>query len=792
LPEPRDKRVELILQSLEGLPTLPVVAIQLLEATSSRTSTTADIVRLIESDLALTARIMKLVHRADLGAGTVNTVERAVVLLGLEAIRNAVLAVSVFEVFQSAGKASETFNRNDFWKHCIAVACCAELLATSMVNTSGKSAAGVDPSEAFICGLLHDMGKVALDAALPKSFARVVEAAELLRGNIADLERTVIGLDHMVVGKRLAERWGLPTNVRDCIWLHGQLPQALPTTVTNARLVTLTTLADVLVREQHLGYSGNHLFPIPRQTLVDALGLTPEQINAALAQLVEKLEARCVALGLGQASTTELYQQAIVRANQELGHVSNQLAARNRKLAVRAKFFDALSGFQSEMRPDAPPSDVLDAIGQTAVAVLDVGSAAIFSLAPGCNFAETVLVDKTGQTIEKTVVETGAAVLSELSPSPDDPSAPLQDHSAGPVVSAGKELEWLLAAVSPKLGHANRFWISLKADGRCIGGVLWGAPTGEPLRLAPQNTELNAIAGGWSLALRTAQIREDSRALSEQLAEANRQLQNAQSELLRSKMLTVVGEMAAGAAHEMNNPLAVISGRSQLLASQLDDPKFKSAATLIFEQSHRLSQIITELMDFACPTKPAIVNCDVTDLVQQAVNEAKAGTDSVDRTVSVNVGDVPAVTVDPKQVTAALAEVVANALQATNPQESASPGMTPDKPAADEHSDVPFGHVSIHVAFDPYSQRVVLSVADDGCGMDDHTAKCAFDPFFSARPAGRRRGMGLAKALRWVEGSGGSIRLESRLGKGTRAVILLPASQPSPPEATSEGLRKQA
>jgi len=100
--------------------------------------------------------------------------------------------------------------------------------------------------------------------------------------------------------------------------------------------------------------------------------------------------------------------------------------------------------------------------------------------------------------------------------------------------------------------------------------------------------------------------------------------------------------------------------------------------------------------------------------------------------------------------------------------------------------------VSVHVAFDPYSQRVVLSVADDGCGMDEQTTKCAFDPFFSAKAAGRRRGMGLAKALRWVEGSGGSIRLESRLGKGTRAVILLPAAKPSPPEAASEAMRKQA
>jgi HD-like signal output (HDOD) protein/signal transduction histidine kinase len=825
------------------LPTLPAVAVQLLQLTGSQSSTTGDIVRLIESDPALTTRIMKLVHRADLGAGSgVQTVERAVILLGLEAVRNAVLAVSVFEVFQSVGPASTTFNRNDFWKHCIAVACCCELLAGSMVAKRGR-ACGVDPSEAFICGLLHDMGKVALDAALPKSFARVVEAAELLRGNIADLERTVIGLDHMVVGKRLAERWELPSNVRDCIWLHGQLPAALPTTVANARLVNLTTLSDVLVREQHLGYSGNHLFPIQRQTLIDALGLTNQQIDEVLAQLVEKLELRCAGLGLGQASTAELYQQAIVRANQELGQVSTQLAARNRKLAIRAKFFDALSGFQSEMHPDAPPSEVLDAIGQTAIAVLDVGTAAIFSLPPGCDFAETVLVDSAGLVFEKSVVETGPGLSlvpdliapdhgdappgptaqdqhqdqssSALPPGPEAPtpeppppearlpeapapapSGPLPQVQVSlgpvlpsPVLPVGRELEWLLAAISPRLGHSHRYWISLKADGRCIGGVIWGAPLGEVQRLGAQAPELTAMAGGWSLALRTAQIREDSRALSEQLAEANRRLQNAQSELLRSKMLVVVGEMAAGAAHEMNNPLAVISGRSQLLASQLKDPKLKSAALLIFEQSHRLSQIITELMDFACPTKAAVENCEVARIVEQAVTEAKAGTDSADRTISVTVGDVPAVTVDPKQVAAALAEVVANALQATDPHEAAS-GSPPR--IETENSGAAFGHVSIYVAFDPYSQRVVLSVADDGCGMDQQTARCAFDPFFSAKPAGRRRGMGLAKALRWVEGSGGSIRLESRLGKGTRAVILLPAARPSPPEAAGEAVRRQA
>src|SRR4029453_100901 len=154
----------------------------------------------------------------------------------------------------------------------------------------------------------------------------------------------------------------------------------------------------------------------------------------------------------------------------------------------------------------------------------------------------------------------------------------------GPVLSVGEQLEWLLAGVSPRLPADQRFWICLETEGTCIGGVIWGARSGEAQRLSPQAQELTALATGWGLALRTAQIREESRTLAEQLAEANRQLHNAQNELLRSRTLVSVGEMAAGAAHEMNNPLAVISGRSQVLASQLTDPKLKPGANPIFRQ----------------------------------------------------------------------------------------------------------------------------------------------------------------------------------------------------------------
>ncbi len=92
----------------------------------------------------------------------------------------------------------------------------------------------------------------------------------------------------------------------------------------------------------------------------------------------------------------------------------------------------------------------------------------------------------------------------------------------------------------------------------------------------------------------------------------------------------------------------------------------------------------------------------------------------------------------------------------------------------------------IHAAYDSFSSRVVVSVNDNGCGMDGQTLKRAFDPFFSSLKAGRRRGLGLAKALRWVESSGGSIRLESTEKQGTRAMVLLPAAWPVAGDAIEE------
>jgi signal transduction histidine kinase len=376
------------------------------------------------------------------------------------------------------------------------------------------------------------------------------------------------------------------------------------------------------------------------------------------------------------------------------------------------------------------------------VTALDVKCVCAFSLMPGQSFAEAQLFDEKGDVLQSLLIDCEQR-----------PATPIKGD--GPVLPAGQEMEWLMASISPQLTSGSRFWICLEAEGGAIGGVVWGAQAGEAQRLSVQAAELSGMASGWALALRTAQIREEARMLSEQLAETNRQLQNAQSEIVRTRMIASVGEMAAGAAHEMNNPLAIISGRSQLLASVLSDPKLQLSAKSIYEQSHRLTDIITELMDYAKPVPPAPRNTDLAEMVEHAIKDAKERCNPADRKLEITMGELPEVAVDPQQVGAALREVIENAIQAT-----------------DEKS----GQIAIHAAHDPYSSRVVVTVSDNGCGMDEKTLKQAFDPFYSHKQAGRRRGMGLAKALRWVESSGGSIRLESRPGEGTRALILLPAA----------------
>jgi len=240
------QRAEMVLAQLRDLPSLPAVVVRLLALTGDDQADLREIVSLIETDPPLAAKVLSTIRKARYGGGGgADTVEKAVLMLGTGAIRNLVLAVGVLNVFgpvETALAEEQRFERTEFWKHCLAVGCAAELLAERLRPR-------VDPSEAFVCGLLHDLGKIALYTVMPKSYERALRSAAARHGSLADAERDVLGVDHMIAGKRLGRQWRLPEPITACMWLHHHPPGALPSRVEQGQLIRTVYVADVMARE---------------------------------------------------------------------------------------------------------------------------------------------------------------------------------------------------------------------------------------------------------------------------------------------------------------------------------------------------------------------------------------------------------------------------------------------------------------------------------------------------------------------------------------------------------------
>jgi signal transduction histidine kinase len=215
-----------------------------------------------------------------------------------------------------------------------------------------------------------------------------------------------------------------------------------------------------------------------------------------------------------------------------------------------------------------------------------------------------------------------------------------------------------------------------------------------------------------------------------------------------------LAEMAAGVAHELNNPLSVIAGRAQLLAQAESDGQKRHVLDLIGENAREASSIIDDLMSFAQPDPPRPAKVNIRQVLDEAVEFAthKTGGEPINIQVRVAEG-VGEVLVDSAQVISALANVIANSV------ESYADALGPVK-----------------ITAKPAEGAVRLQISDLGYGMDAETVRKATYPFFSAKPAGRKRGMGLAYTARLIQLNQGALAIESHPDHGTTVTITLPSA----------------
>lgn len=279
------------------------------------------------------------------------------------------------------------------------------------------------------------------------------------------------------------------------------------------------------------------------------------------------------------------------------------------------------------------------------------------------------------------------------------------------------------------------------------------------------------------------------------LNEVNRALTAARDELVRAEKLASVGQLAAGIAHEIGNPLGAILGYLEVAERRRQvSPELFSE---LKRETQRIDKIVKGLLDYARPRQPSPRRTRVNDVVQDVIDllETQGRLKEVDLRLEL-ASELPSVHADPHQLEQVMVNLLLNAVEAGNGKEShritvktetaVHRTRTPPSRRRDDPQGVDYSHLRrLQARWGGMTQpplrqgaRLVrVAVLDNGPGIPDEILERVFDPFFTTKEPGQGTGLGLAVAARLVEGMGGTIEAESQEGRGTRFSVLLPATE---------------
>ncbi len=246
--------------------------------------------------------------------------------------------------------------------------------------------------------------------------------------------------------------------------------------------------------------------------------------------------------------------------------------------------------------------------------------------------------------------------------------------------------------------------------------------------------------------------------MQSELRERDKQLEIARQQRFHQEKMAAIGSLAVAIAHEVNNPIAAITG----VAEAIQDKRMSKMCfgescrpELILEQTHRISQITRQLAEMTTPYSPEAQSLDLNAILRRtcAFLRYDKRFAKIEFKLELNSG-VPSINAVADHLTQVLMNLLINAADATS-------GIVGREPL-----------ICIETRSD--SREVVLLVADNGCGMDAATMARAFDEAFTTKPPGRGSGIGLFMCRSLVEAEGGRIELDSTPGHGTRVSVFLP------------------
>lgn len=264
-----------VVEKTPDLPALPAATLAVMRESQASTATAHSVARYLSQDQALTARVLRLANSAFYGMQRrIASPDEAVIVLGMRAVRNLAMIASTYHWMDKPLK-GYSLEPHEFWEHSLSTAVAAQVLAQNVAPASCDLA--------FTCGLLHDLGKVALSAWLENRSCAMSAVAAKLDLTIDQAERRVLGFDHQQVGSRLAEKWNLPKVIVDAIGFHHTPSECFP----EVQMVDIIHVADYLASTSEVTtHGGGGLHFSLDQGCLDRQGISAEEIDEVADQFV--------------------------------------------------------------------------------------------------------------------------------------------------------------------------------------------------------------------------------------------------------------------------------------------------------------------------------------------------------------------------------------------------------------------------------------------------------------------------------------------------------------------------
>lgn len=251
---------------------------RILEVVQDPQSTARDLHEIVCNDPALSARVLRVVNSAFYGLpGQIGSLDRAIMLLGLNAVKNIAIAASLSKMFKGT-VICDDFSGKDLWTHSVAVGACNKLI-TSAIGLAL-------PDEAFLAGLIHDLGQVAI---LQCHAPEIPDIVNLRKSGLSYLvaEEKVLQANHQEIGALLAAKWKFPRSFR---FVTGYHHTPLELAKENRLLATVTHVSDVICARAGLGMKITVSDDEITQEVLDELDLTAEQLEEIVSHVEDELE----------------------------------------------------------------------------------------------------------------------------------------------------------------------------------------------------------------------------------------------------------------------------------------------------------------------------------------------------------------------------------------------------------------------------------------------------------------------------------------------------------------------